>query len=95
MCRRDLYEEVGYMDDNLAAAYNDADFCMKLIALGLVNVYNPNVELLHFESKSRKYNNNKKRKTQFEHEGEYFKSKWKKELKNGDPYYSMEIEKVR
>ena len=94
MCRRELYEKVGYMDEELVVAYNDADLCMKFLALGLVNVYNPNVEFMHYESKSRKYDTTRKKKMLFRGEGEYFKQKWKNEIKDGDPYYSMEIDKV-
>jgi GT2 family glycosyltransferase len=95
MCKRELYEKTGYMDEELAKAYNDADLCMKFLALGLVNVYLPTVEFMHYESKTRKYDTTRKKKVQFNHECDYFIKKWDKELKNGDPYYNPEIEKVR
>ena len=39
--------------ENLAIAYNDVDFCLKLQAAGWKNVYVPHAVLLHHESKSR------------------------------------------
>lgn len=29
MAKRSVYEEVGYMDENLPVAFNDLDFCLK------------------------------------------------------------------
>ena len=54
--RRELYEQVGYMDENdFKVAFNDVDFCLKLIEKGYRNIYNPYIELIHYESKSRGY----------------------------------------
>ena len=48
------FEAVGGLDaENLAIAYNDVDFCLKLQAAGWKNVYVPHAVLLHHESKSR------------------------------------------
>ena len=52
--RRELYEEVGYMDENdFKVAFNDVDFCLKLMEKGYRNLYIPYVELYQYESKSR------------------------------------------
>ena len=43
----------GLDEDNLAVAFNDVDFCLKLQAAGWRNVYTPHAVLVHHESKSR------------------------------------------
>ena len=48
------YLAVGGLDEeNLAVAFNDVDFCLKLQAGGWRNVYTPHAVLVHHESKSR------------------------------------------
>jgi GT2 family glycosyltransferase len=89
MTRKELYERVGYMDENLAQEYNDIDFCMKLRAMGLLIVYNPLVEFIHYESKTRGRPDTPEKRARYNREVAYFKSKWKKELKAGDPYFRL------
>ena len=88
LCRRELYEEVGYMDEEkFKVAFNDVDFCLKLLEKGYRNVYNPYVELIHYESKSRGYEYTKEQEERFDNESENFKDKWKKYIYY-DPYYN-------
>lgn len=48
------FDAVGGLDeDDLAVAYNDVDFCLKLRGQGLSNIYTPASTLVHHESKSR------------------------------------------
>lgn len=94
MSRRALYEKVGFMDTNLAQEYNDIDFCMKLRALGLLVVYNPLVEFIHYESKSRGRPNTPEKRERYDRETSYFMNKWKKELNAGDPYFNIDRERV-
>ena len=48
------YLAVGGLDEeNLAVAFNDVDFCLKLQVAGWRNVYTPHAVLVHHESKSR------------------------------------------
>ena len=89
LCRRELYEEVGFMDeDNFKIAFNDVDFCLKLLEKGYRNIYNPYVELIHYESKSRGYEYTKEQEERFNRESENFKLKWKKYI-DYDPYYNI------
>lgn len=55
MVRRESYDLVGGMDESLTVAFNDVDFCLRLRARGLRNVWLPHVVLVHGESKSRGY----------------------------------------
>lgn len=89
LCRRELYEEVGFMDEEkFKVAFNDVDFCLKLLEKGYRNIYNPYVELIHYESKSRGYEYSEKQEERFNKEAENFKTKWKKYI-DYDPYYNI------
>lgn len=52
--RKEHFDAVGGLDErDLAVAYNDVDFCLKLQEQGLSNIYTPRATLIHHESKSR------------------------------------------
>lgn len=53
MVSRKKYEEAGGMDESLPVAYNDVDFCFKLLEAGYVNVQRNDAILYHHESLSR------------------------------------------
>ena len=53
MVSREKYEEVGGFDETMAVAYNDVDFCFKLIEAGYYNVQRNDAVLYHHESLSR------------------------------------------
>ena len=92
MCRRDVYNEVGGMDENLAIEFNDHDFCLKLLKRGYYNVYLPTVELYHHESVSRGHPfRNRSAWKQHEKELAIFKAKWQSFIDN-DPYYNPGID---
>ncbi len=105
--RREIYEEVGYMDEeNFAVALNDVDFCLKIREKGYLIVYNPYIELMHFESKTRGYEDTKEKKERFEKECNNFRTKWREVLDEGDPYsninfaqdnaqYTIRVDKIK
>lgn len=53
MVSRKKYEEVGGLDETMAVAYNDVDFCFNLLEAGYYNVQRNDVVLYHHESLSR------------------------------------------
>lgn len=53
MVSREKYDEVGGLDETMAVAYNDVDFCFKLIEAGYYNVQRNDAVLYHHESLSR------------------------------------------
>ena len=90
-CRRNLYEEVGFMDNKkFKVAFNDVDFCLKLLEKGYRNIYNPYIELIHYESKTRGYEDSPGKIKRFEKETENFRKRWSKLLQN-DPYYNPNL----
>ena len=80
--RKELYTEVGGLDEtNLEVAFNDVDFCLKLLGKGYRNVWTPYVELYHHESISRGAEDNPHKVIRFNKEVSYMKKKWKNRLK--------------
>ena len=37
MTPKSVYDEVGYMDENFAVAFNDIDFCLKMCIMGVIS----------------------------------------------------------
>jgi len=91
MIRRDLFNKVGGFDENLAVAYNDVDFCLKVRELNKLNVFNPFCTLYHFESISRGLDTDSKNTERFNKEKELFLSRWKETIDKGDPYYNPNL----
>ncbi len=91
MCvRRELYEAVGGLDENLAVAFNDVDFCLKVRDAGYRNLYTPYAKLIHHESISRGHDDTSKKHALFLKEFGYMKDKWGDKLKN-DPAYNPNL----
>lgn len=88
MAKKSIYEEVGYMSEDLPVAFNDLDFCLKIRQKGKLIVYDPFVTLIHYESKTRGYEDTPEKVERFKKEIEKFKNKWKNIYENGDPYYN-------
>jgi GT2 family glycosyltransferase len=94
MSGRDVFEQVGYMTEDFEVAFGDVDFCMKIRAVGKLVVYNPFVEMIHYECRTRGYDDNPEKQLKFVSEKELFCDKWRKELERGEPYFNPMMEKV-
>lgn len=86
-----IYEEIGYMNEKLAVAFNDVDFCLKIREKGYLIVYNPYVEFWHYESKSRGQENTPEKIRRFQGEMQTFEERWGDILYYGDPYYNINL----
>ena len=91
MMRKNVYEEVDGFDPQWAVAFNDVDLCLKIRKAGYLIVYNPYAELMHYESKSRGYEDNEEKVERFNSEIDNFMRVWKEFLDQGDPYYSPNL----
>lgn len=91
MVKKSIFEQVGGLDESFKVAFNDIDFCMKVRELGKLVVYNANAKLYHYESKSRGYEDTPEKQERFFSEIERFTDKWPEILKNGDPYYNVNL----
>ena len=91
MVKKSAFDAVGGLSEELAVAFNDIDFCMKLRKAGYLIVYNPYAELYHYESKSRGLEDTPEKVARFNREISIFEKKWPDILKNGDPYYNPNL----
>jgi GT2 family glycosyltransferase len=89
--RKELYESVGGLDEvNLPVAFNDVDFCLKILEKNLRNVWTPYAELYHHESVSRGNDDSPKKRKRFNSELRYIQSKWLKYIHH-DPAYNSNL----
>jgi len=86
--KKEIYEEVNYMDESFEVAFNDLDFCLKIREKGYLILIDPFVEFIHYESKSRGYEDTEEKIKRFQGEIERFQTKWKTILENGDSYFN-------
>ena len=56
LVRKDVWEEVGGIDERFAVELNDIHLCMRIREAGYLVVWTPFAELYHYESKSRGQN---------------------------------------
>jgi len=85
MVKRQVFEEVHGFEEALTVAFNDVDFCLRVRERGYLVVYDPYVELYHYESKSRGTEDSKEKVRRFQSEI----------LKTGDPYYNKNLSLVK
>lgn len=90
MVSKKKFNEVSGLEEDLKVAYNDIDFNIKLLKKGYYNVFLPNVELIHFESKSRGLDTTSEKYKRFLIESEYMYKKWN--LKQ-DKFYNENFSK--
>lgn len=90
MIEKKKFIEVGKFNEDLKVALNDIDLNLKLLEKGYYNVFLPQVELYHYESKSRGLDTTSKKYQQFLEEKKYFQNKWKKYI-NKDPFYNENL----
>lgn len=89
--RKEIYNEVGGLNEiDLAVAFNDVDFCLKVRERGYLNLFEPHAELVHHESISRGQENIKEKRRRFRTEVNYMKRRWGEVLYT-DPYYSPHL----
>lgn len=91
MSRRSVFDAVGGFSEDLAVAFNDIDYCMKVRSLDKLVVYAPYAELYHYESKSRGLEDTPEKLARFHREIRLFSDKWPDILKHGDPYYNPNL----
>lgn len=90
LIRKEVFDEVGGMDEHLAVSYNDVDLCLKLREKGYLVVYDAFAHLHHYESRSRGYEDSPEKKARLNREAEYMKNKWK-HVMGQDPYYNKNL----
>lgn len=90
LVKKSVFDEVNGLDESFEVAYNDVDFCLRVLKTGRVNVWTPYAELYHYESKSRgvdKLDESERFKGEFDR----FRERYKDFLEKGDPYYNVNL----
>jgi GT2 family glycosyltransferase len=90
MCRREVFETADGFNEELAVAFNDVDFCLRILKAGFRNICLPHAKLYHHESKSRGYEDTPEKKVRFNGEIAYIRDRWQSILDN-DPCYSPHL----
>ena len=91
MSKRSLFDQVGGFSEDLAVAFNDIDYCMKIRSLNKLVVYAPYALFYHYESKSRGLEDTPEKVARFNREIRKFADKWPEILEKGDPYYNPNL----
>lgn len=89
MVKKEVYEEVGGLEEELTVAFNDVDLGLKIVTAGYLIVFDPFAELYHYESKSRGADDDKNER--HKKEVEYAQKKWAAFLEAGDPCYNKNL----
>ena len=90
LVKKSVFDEVNGLDESFEVAYNDVDFCLRVLKTGRVNVWTPYAELYHYESKSRGVDKLDESE-RFRGEFNRFRERYKDFLKKGDPYYNINL----
>lgn len=90
--KKNLFNDVGQLECDLRVAYNDVDLNLKVLEKGYYNVLLPQVELIHYESKSRGLDTSSEKYKRFLLEKEYMDKKWEKQIAY-DPFYNINFSK--
>ena len=88
--RKEAYLSIGGMNEALAVAFNDVDFCIRLRAAGWRIIWTPTVELYHRESVSVGRHSSSKRAQQLSKEVDMMRRRWGPVL-DLDPYYNVNL----
>lgn len=91
--RKAVYDEVGGLDETLAVAFNDVDFCIRVRDAGYRNVWTPHAELYHYESATRGSDLTPAKRTRFESEVNFMLKRWGTSLQH-DPAYNVNLSLV-
>jgi len=91
MTKAEVFRQAGGFTEELAVAFNDIDYCMKVRAAGYLVVYAPYAKMYHYESKSRGLEDTPEKVARFNKEIAIFARRWPQILQDGDPYYNPNL----
>jgi len=89
--RREVFEQVhGFDERHLPVAFNDVDFCLRVVKSGYRNLWTPFAEFYHHESASRGLEDTPEKLKRFHGEAAYMRKTWAK-LLDRDPAYNVNL----
>jgi O-antigen biosynthesis protein len=90
LIRREVFDAVNGLDEELTVAFNDVDFCLRVRAAGYRNLWTPFAELIHHESVSRGRDLTPAKAKRFAGEFATMQRRWGADMLH-DPYYSPHL----
>ena len=90
LVRKDVFNQVGGLDEDLRVAFNDIDFCLRVRKAGYRNLWTPHAELYHHESASRGAEDTPEKIERFKGEVEFMYARWGTDLLQ-DPAYNPNL----
>jgi GT2 family glycosyltransferase len=94
MVKKAKFLEAGGFDEALPVAFNDVDFCIRLLKAGYYNLCLSHLTLYHHESQTRGPEDTVEKQIRFRNEIELMKARWGDFLEN-DPFYSPHLTRDR
>jgi O-antigen biosynthesis protein len=94
MVQKTRFLEVGGFDEALPVAFNDVDFCIKLLKAGYDNLCLSHLLLYHHESQTRGPEDTVEKQIRFRGEIALMEARWGELLKK-DPFYSPHLTRDR
>lgn len=91
LTKKEIFDKVGGFDEEFKVAFNDIDYCLRVRELDKKVVYNSFAALTHYESKSRGAEDTPEKKQRFADEIRMFQERWADILRDGDPYYNVNL----
>ena len=91
MMKEEAFRKAGGFEEKLTVAFNDVDLCLRTVEQGWLVVYDPHVEMYHYESKSRGAEDSEEKLRRFQQEIEFMRTRWIRLLKDGDPNYNPNL----
>ena len=86
--RRETYLAAGGFDESLPVAFNDIDFCLRLLERGFRNILDPGAVVIHAESASRGRDDGPRR-ARFLGEAAMFRERWQDLLLDDPRFHPM------
>jgi GT2 family glycosyltransferase len=85
--RRSVFDRLEGFDESLGVDLNDIDYCLRAQLMGLRVIYEPEAELLHYESPSRGTAGDVR-------DIVHFLDRWSATLAEGDPFLNPQLTRV-
>ena len=87
MVGKELFFQLGQLDEQLDVEYNDADFCLRAVSVGYRVVYTPFATLIHKDSRTR----SSLKMVKISRNINLFYDKWRDLIESGDPYFNPNL----
>ena len=81
------FDRIGGFDETFSVAYNDVDFCWRLVEEGLSVIVTPKSKIVHAESKSRGEDTIGEKRNRLAKESGILRKRYPRYFQTGDPLY--------